>query len=248
MPPLYDFKRNPWIVCLNLKMITFAPDQYHTTVKRLIIFDLDGTLLDTIEDLAASTNHALQANGFPTHDTDAYKRFVGNGIMKLFERALPADAVNEDNINRIKTDFLAYYDIHNCDFTHPYEGICEMLEQLGRLGIGLAVASNKYDSAVQKLIPHYFGKIAFTAIAGNKAGINPKPSPAIINSIMATGGYDKTDVLYVGDSDVDMQTAINAGVEACGVTWGFRPVEELIKYNPAHIAKSPSDIINIARL
>ncbi len=215
-------------------------------MKRLVIFDLDGTLLNTIDDLAASTNHALRVNGFPTHDTAAYKFFVGNGIMKLFERALPSGEANDANIARMRAAFLDHYDKHNCDLTRPYDGIADMLRALTSNGMDLAVASNKYDRAVKKIIGHYFPDIPFIAAEGNKQGINPKPDPAIVNGIMAIKGYSNADVLYVGDSGVDMQTAINAGIESCGVTWGFRPVEELMQFAPRHIVNTPAEIVKLA--
>lgn len=214
-------------------------------MKRLIIFDLDGTLLNTIADLANSTNHALSENGFPTHDISAYKKFVGNGIMKLFERALPADKVSDSNLLKMRASFLEHYDIHNCDYTKPYEGITELLHQLSRNGIDLAVASNKYDAATKKLIGHFFPDIRFMAVEGNKDGVAPKPNPTIVHEIMAIKGYDKRDVMFVGDSGVDMQTALNAEVESCGVTWGFRPVSELMQFSPDHIVNNPEEIASI---
>ncbi|HIT83002.1 MAG TPA: HAD family hydrolase [Candidatus Avibacteroides faecavium] len=215
-------------------------------MKRLVIFDLDGTLLDTIDDLAASTNHALRDNGLPMHDTAAYKHFVGNGIMKLIERAMPASKVNDASLARMRASFLAHYDRHNCDLTRPYDGITAMLHALADKGIGMAVASNKYDSAVKRIIGHYFPDIPFIAAEGNKEGVAPKPDPAIVLGIMAAAGCAKGDVLYVGDSGVDMQTAANAGVEACGVTWGFRPVDELRQFAPQHIVSTPAEIVALA--
>mgnify|MGYP000057935778 CR=1 FL=1 len=192
-------------------------------MKKLIIFDLDGTLLNTIADLAQSTNHALQALGYPTHPESAYNFMVGNGINKLFERALPEGEKSEENVLRVRKEFVPYYDVHNADKSRPYPGIPELLEQLQEKGMILAVASNKYQSATVKLISHYFPNIRFTAVFGQREGVNVKPDPTVVHDILDITRISREDVLYVGDSGVDMQTAANAGVTACGVTWGFRP-------------------------
>ena len=185
-------------------------------MKKLVIFDLDGTLLNTIADLAQSTNHALNVLGYPTHEESAYNFMVGNGINKLFERALPETAKNEENVLRVRKEFIPYYDAHNADKSHPYPGIPELLEQIQSQGLQIAVASNKYQAATQKLIAHYFPKIHFVAVFGQREGVNVKPDPTIVEDILTIAKTDKRDVLYVGDSGVDMQTAINAGVTSCG--------------------------------
>lgn len=212
-------------------------------MKKLVIFDLDGTLLNTIEDLAHSTNYALRENGFPTHDIGEYPFFVGNGINKLFERALPEDKRTEEHIARIREVFLRHYDAHNTDRSRPYPGIPELLRALEARGTRIAVASNKYQAATRKLIDFFFPEIRFREVLGQREGIPTKPDPAIIREIMDKAGVAEGDTLYVGDSDVDMRTALNAGVTACGVTWGFRPVEELKRYHPAHIAEKPEDLL-----
>ena len=213
--------------------------------KRLAIFDLDGTLLNTIADLATATNQALDACGFPTHPIEAYPFFVGNGINKLFERALPAEARTEENVLRIRTHFLPYYDEHNADLSRPYPGIPQLLENLQAAGIQVAVASNKYHRATEKLIRHYFPTIRFAAILGQREGVSIKPHPQIVEDILALVPVSKEEVIYIGDSGVDMQTALNAGVESIGVTWGFRPREELLQYSPTHLADTAKEIENI---
>lgn len=212
-------------------------------MEKLVIFDLDGTLLNTIYDLAESTNWALERNGFPIHEVSEFNYFVGNGINKLFERALPEDKRNDENIAIIRHDFLAHYDKHNMDKSRPYPGITELLAKLQESGIKLAVASNKYQAATTKLVAHFFPGINFSAVLGQREGINVKPDPTIVFDILKESGVDKVNTLYVGDSDVDMQTAINAGVKACGVTWGFRPRKELEKFNPDFIAERAEDIL-----
>nr|WP_302831631.1 HAD family hydrolase [uncultured Bacteroides sp.] len=214
-------------------------------MKRLIIFDLDGTLLNTIADLAQSTNHALHALGYPTHEESAYNFMVGNGINKLFERALPEGEKSEENVLRVRKEFIPYYDVHNADKSRPYPGISELLEQLQAKGLQIAVASNKYQAATQKLIAHYFPGIRFTAVFGQREGVNVKPDPAIVEDILAIAKVAKEDVLYVGDSGVDMQTAINAGVTSCGVTWGFRPRAELESFQPDNIVDKAADILKL---
>ena len=212
-------------------------------MKLLVIFDLDGTVLNTIADLAQSTNYALHALGFPTHHESAYPKMVGNGINKLFERALPEGAKTEENVLRVRSKFIPYYNVHNADYSQPYPGIPALLRQIQDLGIQLAIASNKYQAATEKLIAHYFPEIRFSAVLGQRDGVNVKPDPQIVDDILDLAGVDRKDVLYVGDSGVDMLTARNAGVEACGVTWGFRPREEIAQYAPHHIVDNPEEII-----
>lgn len=211
-------------------------------MKKLAIFDLDGTLLNTIADLAAATNRALAGLGYPTHETSAYRYFVGNGINKLFERALPETERTEENILKIRSSFVPYYDRHNADLSTPYPGIPELLAVLQKRGIVLAVASNKYQAATEKLVKHYFPSIRFAAILGQREGIPAKPDPSIVHEILALSGMKREETLYIGDSNVDMQTAHNAQVEAAGVAWGFRPVEELEAFHPDHIVYQAKEI------
>lgn len=203
-------------------------------MKRLAIFDLDGTLLNTITDLAIACNYALSKCGYPTHDVSEYPLFVGNGILKLIERSLPAQFRTEEEIKRIRNIFVPYYDTHNTIYTHPYEGINELLTQLHTSGVAIAVASNKYHSATQHIINHYFSHIPFVAILGQRDHIAKKPHPAIVEEILAISHIPQEDTIYIGDSDVDMLTAINAGVESIGVTWGFCSKEKL--FNACHLA------------
>ncbi len=214
-------------------------------MKKLVIFDLDGTLIDTIADLAASVNEALAACGFPVHTVDAYRFFVGNGISKLFERALPEGEKTEANILRMRQLFLTHYSRHNTEKSMPYPGIPELLDRLDKAGVLLAVASNKYHEGTCRLIGHFFGSVPFVKVLGQREGIPPKPDPSIVQEIMAASGVRKEEVLYVGDSGVDMQTAHLADVDACGVTWGFRPRAELEICQPAYIVDRPGDILSL---
>lgn len=215
-------------------------------MKKLVIFDLDGTLLNTIADLAQSTNHALAALGYPTHEEKEYNFMVGNGINKLFERALPEESRTEENVLCVRKEFVPYYDQHNADKSRPYPGITELLDELQAKGLQLAVASNKYQAATEKLIAHYFPNIRFTAVFGQREGVNVKPDPTVVHDILKIAQIAKKNVLYVGDSGVDMQTANNAEVTSCGVTWGFRPRTELETFHPAYIVDKAEEIAAIA--
>ena len=212
-------------------------------MKKLVIFDLDGTLLDTIADLAESANYALKQLGYPTHDVETIRTFVGNGINKLLERALPSHEQTEENVIRMRSHFVPYYDVHNADLSNPYPGIVSLLEDLQAKGIQIAVASNKYQEATVKLVKQYFPDIDFIEILGQREGINVKPDPTIVFDILQKADVSKEDILYVGDSGVDMQTAINAGVDAVGVTWGFRPRAELESFQPIGLIDKAEELL-----
>lgn len=214
-------------------------------MKKLVIFDLDGTLLNTIEDLGQAVNHALQKNGFATHTMASYPFFVGNGVRKLITRVLPEDHRDSRTVDTLLKDFKEYYDEHNCDFTKPYSGIYELLLDLRDAGVKMAVASNKYQAAVTRIIGHYFPDIDFVAVEGQIEGRNVKPDPSIVFSVLAQAGVPKAEVLYVGDSGVDMETARRACVESVGVTWGFRPEKELVESYAGCIVSNPQDILDM---
>lgn len=212
---------------------------------RLIIFDLDGTLIDTREDIANACNHALSACGFPTHSVEDYNMLVGRGIDNLFRGAMPQEAVSEEMVAKMRSIFVPYYNEHKCDYTKPYPGILEALEQLSAKGLKFAVASNKYQEGTEELVKKFFGKYEFVKILGQREGKPIKPDPMIVAEAMeGIPGVSKDQVLYIGDSDVDMQTGIGAGVNTVGVTWGFRTREELIAYSPWGMIDYPSELIN----
>lgn len=212
----------------------------------LVIFDLDGTLLNTIADLAAAANYALEQSGYPTHSPEAYPYFVGNGVRRLLERVLPEDARTPENVDSMMRHFRTYYDVHMADLTQPYPGIEDMLHELRRNEINVAVASNKYQLAVERLIHQFFPSVEWAAIEGQKEGVPTKPDPSIVFEILSKCPTQKSDVLYVGDSGVDMDTARRAGVTSMGVTWGFRPVYELTEHFADHIAHKPDNITELA--
>lgn len=213
-------------------------------MKELVIFDLDGTLLNTIADLGAATNYALKNRGFNEHPISSYNYMVGNGVRRLMEKAAP-DA-DEEQLVQLLNDFREYYDEHCTDMTKPYPGITGLLESLTANGIKIAVASNKYQAAVEKIIRHYFPEIPFAALRGEQEGFPKKPDPSIIFAVLGEAPTAKAKTMMVGDSAVDMETARRACVESVGVTWGFRPVSELRAAYADRIVGEPGDILNIA--
>ena len=214
-------------------------------MKKLVIFDLDGTLLNTIEDLGQAANYALERNGYATHSMASYPYFVGNGVRRLMTRVLPEDARDDETVDRVLGDFIAYYDDHCTDYTKPYNGMPELLQDLKDQGIGMAVASNKYQKAVTKIINHYFPDIPFIAIEGHRDGVNVKPDPSVVFAILSKAKCPKADTLYVGDSGIDMETARRACIDSVGVTWGFRSKKELVENYADVIVNNPVDIIAI---
>ena len=214
-------------------------------MPKLIIFDLDGTLLDTIEDLSNSVNHALKAFNFPAHPVEAYRFFVGNGVNKLLERALPEDKRNADFISMVKHEFIKHYFVHAEEFTKPYPGVAELISQLAAEGYQLAVASNKVHDATVQLVNRFFPTIHFTAVFGQRDGFPTKPNPGILEEIIKIAGVDKSEVLYVGDSGVDVATAINAKVVFTGVLWGFRPQKELEELGAVSFVKSAEELYSL---
>ncbi len=216
-------------------------------MKHLVIFDLDGTLLNTIADLGAATNYALRNSGYPEHSISAYPMFVGNGVTRLIERALPEDERSPENVTALREKFREYYDEHLADATVPYPGIPEMLHELNDMGVKMAVASNKYQNAVETLIQRFFPDIPWAAVEGQKEGVPVKPDPSIEFEILGKVPTRKSKVLYVGDSGVDMETARRACVDSCGVTWGFRPLKELKETHADNITDTPDGIIKIVR-
>lgn len=211
----------------------------------LVIFDLDGTLLNTIRDLSAAANHALAANGYPVRSEAECLQFVGNGISKLLERALPDGAKTAQHVEKIRPAFLSYYNEHLADFTTPYDGIVPLLHGLQKRNIQLAVASNKYHAATCRLLQHFFPSVSFAAVLGQREGHPTKPNPQIVEEILSLCNKTKETCLYVGDSDVDMQTAKNAGVKVCGVTWGFKTREILSAYQPDFLIDCPQELVSV---
>ena len=212
----------------------------------LLIFDLDGTLINTIDDLGQACNHALSACGFPTHKIEDYPRLVGNGINKLIERALPEEHRNEATVLRLREYFVPFYDQHNCALTRPYDGIPELLQTLKVAGHTLAVASNKYQAATEKIVAHYFPN-TFDVVLGEREGIPRKPDPQIVWDIihrLSPLASHLAPIYYIGDSLVDAETAKAAQLPFVACTWGFCTKEQLLTVTPDHMVNHPSEIIN----
>ena len=207
-----------------------------------VIFDLDGTLLDTLQDLAEGTNYALRVNGLPERNLDEVRRFVGNGAHKLIERAVPPGKI-ESTLEKVLQDFNFYYKDHCKDHTGPYPGIIEMLGELSRRGYILGVVSNKPDFAVQELIPQYFSNL-FSSVTGERKGIAKKPAPDLIWEAMKKMGVNSSEAVYIGDSEVDMEAASNAGIPCITVAWGFKGRAFLEQYNAKIIVDTPAEILD----
>lgn len=206
------------------------------------IFDLDGTLLDTIQDLATSVNYALCQCRMPERTLDEVRRFVGNGVRLLMIRAVPG---GEDNprFQEAFDIFRSHYLEHSLDTTAPYPGIMEMLQRLKANGKRMAVVSNKFDTATKELIRHFFGNLIEVAIGENEAaGVRKKPAPDTVNEALRQLGVGKEDAVYVGDSDVDIQTARNSGLPCISVLWGFRDREFLLENGATTFVQSPDNI------
>lgn len=213
---------------------------------RLVIFDLDGTLVDTLADLAAAMNTVLSHLGYPTHPVADYRFKVGNGVAKLVERSLPEAARQQPSgVADALQRFLDYYNRHDMDATVPYDGIPELLRQLKARGLQLAVASNKPHAAAVEIVHHYFGQDLFDCIYGQRPNVPVKPDPVIVHDILRTLDVSAGQTLYVGDSAVDMETARRGGITSVGVLWGFRPESELREAGSCHIVSHPSEIFRI---
>ena len=208
---------------------------------RAVIWDLDGTLLDTLGDLAASTNAALRKNGLPQRTVDEVRQFVGNGIGKLIQRAVPEGCPAETE-KQVLDDFVAHYAQHRRDTTRPYDGVLPMLDALIARGVKLGIVSNKIDFAVRELSAAYFGERMQVAV-GDDPSRRRKPAPDSVLEAMRQLGVTKEETVYVGDSDVDVLTAHNAGVTCCAVSWGFRPESCLREAGAEHIAATPEELL-----
>ena len=207
------------------------------------VFDLDGTLLDTLGDLAASTNYALRTHGMPEHALDDVRRFVGNGVRVLMERAVPQGAENPQFEAAFQT-FRTHYMQHSLDTTKPYDGILETLEALKAEGCRLAVVSNKMMAATQELCRHFFRDTIEVAIGEHEAqGIRKKPAPDTVNEAFRQLGVGKERAVYVGDSDVDILTARNSGLPCISVLWGFRDRDFLIQHGAETFISAPSELL-----
>ena len=207
------------------------------------IFDLDGTLLDTLTDLAASTNYALRTHGMPEHTIDEVRRFVGNGVRKLMERAVP-DGTDNPLFDEAFATFRQHYMEHSLDTTRPYEGVPEMLAVLKAKGCHLAVVSNKMMAATQELCRHFFPETIELAIGENEAeGIRKKPAPDTVIAALRQLGVGEEGAVYVGDSDVDIATARNSNLPCISVLWGFRDRDFLLQHGASTLISAPKELL-----
>lgn len=216
-------------------------------MKTLAIFDLDGTLVNSIPDLGNACNYALEQMGFPTHSLAIYRSMVGNGTSKLIERALPEDSRRPQVIEAMRKIYMEYYDNHLWDASEVYPGIREVLEMLSRRNMRLAVASNKYQSATSRIIEHFFPEIPWAVVMGSRDRVPLKPDPSVVFNILLECPTPKSEVIYIGDSGIDMETAYRACVDSIGVTWGFRTRSELINAHADNIVKEPVEILEIIK-
>ncbi len=213
-----------------------------------VIFDMDGTVLYTLDDLKTATNVILRQYGYPERSLDEVRQFVGNGIRKTIERAVPADvAENQELIDLMFTDFQKYYDVHCLDETRPYDGILELMDTLKAKGYKMAIVSNKVDTAVKELNQHFFGDRVPVAI-GEKPGVKKKPAPDTVFAALEELGSTKEESVYIGDSDVDLNTALNSDMPCISVLWGFRDRDFLESMGASTFAQKPEDILGLLQV
>lgn len=208
-----------------------------------VVFDLDGTLADTLSDIAAAMNHALARNGLPERDPDEYRSLVGEGVVRLVERAVPAD--RPDLVERVLADLRVYYREHMLDRTRAYPGIPELLDGLGDRGLSMAVLSNKPQEATRWMVERMFGENRFAAVQGGRDDVPLKPDPSALLAIVRELGVEPERSAYVGDTRTDMETAVAAGVLPVGVAWGFRDRRELIEHGARTILARPVELLHL---
>ncbi len=209
------------------------------------IFDLDGTLLNTIDDLADSTNNVLSRHGYPTHDMNAYKYFVGSGIRNLVIKALPEDKRDNETVDVIYKEMLDEYSVCWNKKTKPYSGIPELLEHLTKRGIKLSVLSNKADAFTKQMVKSFLPDLLFDAVFGERSGIPRKPDPHGVYEIAEILGVSPNECLYLGDSGIDMKTAAAAGAYPIGVLWGFRQADELMSNGAKLLISKPTELLGL---
>ncbi|MDR1020105.1 MAG: HAD family hydrolase [Synergistaceae bacterium] len=208
-----------------------------------VLFDLDGTLLNTLDDIADCANAALSMNGLPVHDTEAYKYFVGSGADALIRRIVPGETVSAEVLEMVRKNYAELSAKHATDKTRPYDGVHELLEALKARALKSAVISNKPDAATQGIVAHFFGEGRFDFVIGNRPGIPLKPDPAIVLLVTDAIGVPPERCMYVGDTGTDMTTAKNSGCVPVGVTWGFRKRDELLSCGAEFLIGSPEELL-----
>ena len=209
-----------------------------------VIFDLDGTLLNTIEDLADASNWVCRNHGWPTHSVEEYKYFVGNGMTQLVLRFSPPEWHSPEGLATILREFMTYYDAHKADKTAAYAGMPEAVARMKEAGVSLAVLSNKADQMAGPVVEHYYPGL-FPLVQGALDGVPTKPDPTLLHKLMGRMGATKADTLFVGDSNVDIKTAKNGGLTSCGVLWGFRTRAELEEEGASIIVETPQELVQV---
>lgn len=209
-----------------------------------VIFDLDGTLLNTLDDLADAGNWVCRNQGWPEHSLDEYKYFVGNGMAKLVERFSPEEFRGQDQIKKTLAEFMPYYEAHKADKTAVYAGMPEMLDKLRKAGIHIAVLTNKADSVAGSVVEEYYPEV-FSVVQGAVPEKPTKPDPTLLLELMKRLGAGREDTLFVGDSNVDIQTAKNGQLDSCGVLWGFRGRQELEEEGATYLAQTPEELAEL---
>lgn len=209
-----------------------------------VIFDLDGTLLNTIDDLADACNHVAELHGWPTHTVEEYKYFVGNGMAKLAERFVPEDWRTPERIRQVLGEFMPYYDAHKEDKTAPYPGVPQAVKAMKEAGVCVAVLSNKADQMAGPVVEHYYPGL-FPVVQGALPDVPTKPDPTLLHRLMERIGAKSETTLFVGDSNVDIRTAKNGGLTGCGVLWGFRTREELEAEGADYLVSDPQALLDL---
>ncbi|MBO5210902.1 MAG: HAD family hydrolase [Clostridia bacterium] len=209
---------------------------------KAVIFDLDGTLVNSLKDLAVATNYALEQHGFKPYPIDDYKYLIGDGMAKLIERAIPNDALTDETFKSVFNGFMDYYREHCLVYTHVYDGMENAVKTLSDMGLKLAVVSNKADDMTNVIVKEFFGDI-FMAVAGKREGIPVKPDPTLTLMIMDEIGVKPHECIFIGDSGMDCATAVNSGCYPLGVLWGFRKSDELLKNGAKTLMSNPNEII-----
>ncbi len=213
---------------------------------KAVLFDLDGTLVNSLSDLAASSNYALSQFGYPIHTEESYKYFVGDGMLKLIERILPPENRDSKTIQEVFKRFWSHYSEHYTDCTVPYNGIIPLISELKSRGLKIAVISNKAEEMAIAVVDKLFGKV-FDAVYGKRDGYPAKPDPALTLELIKELGVAPEECLLVGDSGMDAATAVNVGCTGVGVLWGFRTREELSLNGATYIVGNPNDIIGLLK-
>lgn len=248
MSIIYSYKKSHELICYNLiiNKIAVEDEVRRPTMKyRAAIFDLDGTLFDTIEDLADSTNNVLSRHNYPTHDINAYKYFVGSGIRNLIANALPEDERDNGTVDILYKEMLEEYSVNWNKKTKPYSGIPELLKHLTEKGIRLSVLSNKADAFTKQMVKEFLPDLHFDAVLGERSGIPRKPDPYGVFEIAEVIEVSPDQCLYLGDSGIDMKTAAAAGAYPVGALWGFRKADELVANGAQALISKPMELLDL---